>query len=52
MRERVYESALNSVRYAYGRPLRFIARLPKDPRSDDPEVWQRNADKAAAAQVR
>lgn len=49
---RRYESARNDVRYEYGRPLRFVARLPNDPRSSEPEVWRENADRAAEAQVK
>ena len=47
MRLRTYESALNDVRYAFGRPVRFVPRLPKDPKSDDPDVWVVNAARAA-----
>jgi hypothetical protein len=47
MRQRIYESALNDVRYVFGRPARFVPRLAKDPRSDDPEVWATNALRAA-----
>jgi hypothetical protein len=52
MNQRAYESALNDVRYTFGRPLPFVPRLPGDPRSDDPKVWRLNADRAQREGVR
>lgn len=49
-RLRLFESALNDVRYVYGRPLRYNAELVRRLCSDDPETREQ-ADAEARMRV-